>query len=232
MCPRCVRAGLHVHPLSWVPPFTHYTRPSPAGAAGAPGLHVALQLPTACGVSRWCKIPRQVPQAHGGVGPHACSPCPPPSTAQEGCDAAGHLLAVAHQALDAAVSTPSKVSPPVTICCVSFPADPFFVSVSLKLPGYPLILLVAIFHFKWPAWGNTHRIDSSLYWIHTQCLHPQPGLCMYRCPGHSPVVAVQATTISFRTLRKKWICSQLCLIVLQEKVVTPIAVHTEAHEML
>lgn len=36
----------------------------------------------------------------------------------------------------------------------SFPADPFFVSVSLKLPGYPLILLVGIFHFKWPAWGK------------------------------------------------------------------------------
>lgn len=89
-------------------------------AAGAPGLHAALQLPTACGVSRWCKIPREVPQAHWGVGPHACSPCPPPSTAREGCDAAGQLLAVAHQALAAAVSTHSKVSPPVTICCVSF----------------------------------------------------------------------------------------------------------------
>lgn len=50
----------------------------------------------------------------------------------------------------------------------SFPADPFFVSVSLKCPGYSLVLLVAIFRFKWPAWDK-HLPDSSVYSIHMQC---------------------------------------------------------------
>lgn len=144
-----------MHPLSWVPPFTHYTLPSPAGAAGAPGLHVALQLPTACWVPRWCKIPLKVPQAHQGVGPHTCSRAHPPAPRRKAATLQGNswqwhtrpwLLLFPLQGLPSCYNL---------LCFFStFPADPFFVSVSLKLLGYPLILLVAIFHFKWPAWGK------------------------------------------------------------------------------